>query len=411
MTASFLHGVETVETLSGPVQVSTVKTAIIGLVGTAPIHSLSDSTKKTVNTPVVIYNQSQAKAYFGKETSGYSIPAALRAIFNQGAGMVVVVNVFDPTVHLTDSTPDVSKVAAADIIGTTTAAGARTGMQALRDCRTLYGFGPKQIIAPGYCGLTGVPAALVTLCEKLRAITWVDADAGLTPAAVITARSSTLNLASTRLGILFPHVKVLDADSNTVSEGMSAHVAGAQAAKDKDKGYWWSVSNTQLQGVIGLERPIEGVINDPDCEANLLNAAGITTILTGYAMGYRVWGNRSSAYPVSTTVDTFLSTRRTADIIEESLEQYSLAYMDHPITQALIDQILLDCNTFLRTLQGKGAVLEGSKAFFDSSLNSASELSVGHLVISYKFLPPSPMERLTWEASIDVNLYSSLLES
>lgn len=410
MTASFLHGVETVESLSGPVQVQTVKTAIIGLVGTAPIHTLSDATKKTINTPVVIYNQAQAKAYFGDETSGFSIPAALRAIFNQGAGCVVVVNVFDPATHVTNSTPDVSKVTAADIIGTTTAGGSRTGMQAFRDCRTLYGYSPKQIISPGYCGLTGVPSALQILCGQLRAIAWLDADAGLTPSAVIAARATTLNFASTRLGILYPHVKATDASGNTVTEAMSAYVAGAQAAKDNDKGYWWNVSNTQLQGVTGLERPIEGAVNDPNCEANLLNAAGITTILTGYAMGYRVWGNRSSAYPTTTTVDTFLSTRRTADIIEESLEYYALQYMDHPIVQALIDQIVLDGNTFMRTLQGKGAVLEGSKVFFDASRNSASEMAAGHLVLSYKFLPPSPMERLTWEASIDVNLYSALLK-
>jgi len=137
---------------------------------------------------------------------------------------------------------------------------------------------------------------------------------------------------------------------------------------------------------------------------------GITTILTGYAMGYRVWGNRNSGFPAESTVDTFMSTRRTADIIEESGEQYSLAYLDHPITQALIDQILLDCNSFMRTLQGKGAVLEGSKYFYDATRNSASELGNGHLVLSYKFLPPSPMERLTWESYIDVNLYRSLLK-
>nr|WP_320131997.1 phage tail sheath subtilisin-like domain-containing protein [uncultured Holophaga sp.] len=410
MAATFLHGVETVESLSGPVQVQTVKTAVIGLVGTAPVHNLEDSSYKTVNTPVVIYNEKDAKAYFGEETSGFSIPAALRAIFGQGAGMVVVVNVFDPATHVTDSTPDVTLVTAADIIGTTTAGGSRTGLQAFRDCRTLYGYSPKQIIAPGYCLLTGVPEALDTLCGQLRAVAWIDAEAGLTPSAVITARGTTLNYASTRLAILYPHVKALDANGDTAVEGLSAYVAGAQAAKDNDKGYWWSVSNTKLKNVIGLERAIEGAINDPDCEANQLNAAGITTILTGYAMGYRVWGNRSSAFPSESTVDTFVSTRRTADIIEESLEQAALAYMDHPITQALIDQIVLDANTFIRTLQGRGAVLEGSKAFFDSTKNSSVELAAGHLVISYTFLPPSPMERLTWEASIDVNLYSSILE-
>lgn len=409
MTATFLHGVETVESLKGPVQVQTVKTAVIGLVGTAPIHTLTDVTKKTLNVPVLIANEKDAAAYFGAETTGFSIPSALRAIFAQGAGHVLVVNVFDPATHVTAEAPDVSKVVAADIIGTTTVGGARTGLQALRDCRTLFGYSPKQIITPGYSGLTGVMAALETLAGQLRAIVWVDAPAATTVAAVITSRGTTLNSASKRVGILYPHVKALNAAGSLVTEGMSAYVAGAQAAKDNAKGYWWSVSNTDLKAVLGLERPIEGAFNDVNSETNLLNAAGITTILTGYGMGFRVWGNRSAGYPILSTVDTFLNVRRTADVIEESLELAALPYMDRPLTQALIDQIVLDANTFMRTLQGLGAVLEGSKAFFDPTRNSAVELAAGHLVLTYTFLPPSPMERLTFESSIDINLYSSVL--
>ena len=40
------------------------------LVGTAPVHTLTDATKKTIDTPVVIYNEKEAKAYFGAETTG-----------------------------------------------------------------------------------------------------------------------------------------------------------------------------------------------------------------------------------------------------------------------------------------------------------------------------------------------------
>ena len=41
------------------------------------------------------------RAKFGPIVRGYTIPYALAAIQNQGAGQVIVVNVFDPTRHFT----------------------------------------------------------------------------------------------------------------------------------------------------------------------------------------------------------------------------------------------------------------------------------------------------------------------
>ena len=37
MPASFLHGIETIEISTGPVPITVVKSAVIGLVGSAPL--------------------------------------------------------------------------------------------------------------------------------------------------------------------------------------------------------------------------------------------------------------------------------------------------------------------------------------------------------------------------------------
>ena len=37
MPASFLHGIETIEVSAGPVPITVVKSAVIGLVGSAPL--------------------------------------------------------------------------------------------------------------------------------------------------------------------------------------------------------------------------------------------------------------------------------------------------------------------------------------------------------------------------------------
>jgi phage tail sheath protein FI len=408
--SNYLHGVETVEYLVGPSQVQTIATAVIGLVGTAPIQTLSDPTKASINKPILITSDKDAAAYFGADATGYSIPSALSAIFAQGAGPVIVVNVFDPTkVSMqTGGQPDPTKVTAGDIYGTTLGDGTRTGLMALLDARSLFGFGPKQIIAPGYTNLTGVVQQMDVIAAKLRAICWVDLPVGLSPQDAVSSRSTTLNTASKRVMICYPHVQALGPDGTTlVLRPLSQYAAGVCAAVDQAKGYWWSPSNTALAGVVSLERPVDGSFQDSGSDLNLLNGAGITTIYAAYGTGFKLWGNRSAAYPGSTEVDVFMAVRRTADIIEEALELNSLKYIDRPLSKALIDQQLDDDNAFLRDLIGRGATVD-AKAFFDSTQNPAQELAAGHLTLGYRFAPPPPMERLSYEAYLDSNLYTSV---
>lgn len=85
---SFLHGVETIELQKGPRIVRVPRTAIIGLVGTAP--------RGPVNTLTVVRNAQDA-AQFGEQLPGFTIPQALSDILKQGGATVVVVNVVDTT--------------------------------------------------------------------------------------------------------------------------------------------------------------------------------------------------------------------------------------------------------------------------------------------------------------------------
>jgi len=98
MAANFLHGVETIEINKGPRPIRGVKTAVVGLVGTAPVFEV-DGSLASVNRPVLILSDRDAARYFGTQIPGYTIPQALDAVFDQGRGIVVVVNVFDPEIH------------------------------------------------------------------------------------------------------------------------------------------------------------------------------------------------------------------------------------------------------------------------------------------------------------------------
>lgn len=467
MAANYLHGVETIEIETGPRPVKAVKSAVIGLIGTAPCGP--------VNQPTLCLSESDAAQFgFSSDAANFTIPQALKAIYDHGAGTVVVINVADPAnktvkvssesktvddnhqiklahgavrnvvVRIGSSTVnsmlytvdaatgivtlpaysvgtatsvsydyiDPTKVTAADIIGAVNTAGDRTGMKLLQDTYNLYGFLPKILIAPVFCTQKSVSTELITQAENLGAITYIDAPVGTTFQQVLTGRGSkgaiNFNTSSDRARLCYPHVKVYDSATDAeVLEPLSSRAAGLRAKVDLEKGFWWSNSNQEIQGITGVERSLSAMIDDPQSEVNQLNENGITTIFNSYGSGLRLWGNRTAAWPTVTHMRNFENVRRTGDVINESIRYFSQQYMDMPINQALIDALTESVNTWGRKLIADGALL-GFECWYDPARNEQTELAAGHLLLSYKFTPPPPLERLTFETEITSEYLVSL---
>ncbi|EHJ3655091.1 phage tail sheath family protein [Salmonella enterica] len=458
---NWFHGANTRETLGGPRPVKQVKSAVIGLIGTAPAG--------VVNSHVLISSETDA-AQYGPELPGFTIPQALRAIADHGVMSVVVINVLNPSVHISRVTDEVitpegggklahgmvrevvvknstgtstyvagkdytldaqagiitrladggimatdqvkvsyvwldpSKVTAADIIGSVGASGRRSGILALDDVFSDLGFDSKILIAPVYGTQTSVTAALSVMADKLGAVAYVDAPVGCSVQQVLAGRGPkgtiNFNTSSDRVRLCYPHLKVYDPVTNADRlEPLSVRAAALRARVDLDEGYWVSSSNHEIKGVTGMERPISARIDDATCEANLLNEAGVTTVFNSFGTGIRLWGNRNAAFPASTHITSFENVRRTADIFNESLRLTSLQYVDQPMSDALIDNILGTAENYARTMSGDGALL-GFKVWYDKARNTRSELGSGHLRVSYKITPSVPMEWLTYEAEI-----------
>ncbi|EBY8261178.1 phage tail sheath family protein [Salmonella enterica subsp. enterica serovar Oslo] len=471
MAANYLHGVETIEIETGPRPVKAVKSAVIGLIGTAPCGP--------VNQPTLCLSESDA-AQFGPGLANFTIPQALKAIYDHVAGTVVVINVLNPAVHKstipnevvkvddngliqlkhgavqtmsigrntsagnayvkgTDYTIDMltgkitcmgnnlkpgvqayvnytyadpTKVVAADIVGEVNTAGDRTGMKLLQDTWNQFGFYAKILIAPVFCTQNSVAVKLIAQAEALGAITYIDAPIGTTFQQVLAGRgprgSINFNTSSDRVRLCYPHVKVYDsATDSEVLEPLSSRAAGLRAKVDLEKGFWWSNSNQEIQGITGVERSLSAMIDDPQSEVNQLNENGITTIFNSYGSGLRLWGNRTAAWPTVTHMRNFENVRRTGDVINESIRYFSQQYMDMPINQALIDALTESVNTWGRKLIADGALL-GFECWYDPARNEQTELAAGHLLLSYKFTPPPPLERLTFETEITSEYLVSL---
>ena len=462
MPANYLHGIETTEVERGPRPVRVVKSAVIALVGTAPVGP--------VNEVTLCLNDTHA-AQFGAHQSGFSIPEALQGIYDFGAGTVLVVNVLDPAIHSakvtdqpqqfadndrlqlahgalqtlqiksadgsithrqgTDYTAnlltghvrrlatgsiaanaqikvdythaDPSQVTPADIIGGITLAGRRTGLKAFQDSYNQLGFFPKIFIAPGFSTLKAVTVDLAISAGQVGGVAYVDAPIGATVQQVLAGRGPSgainFNTSSDRVRLCYPHVKVYDATKGERLQPLSIRAAGLRAKVDNDHGYWWSSSNQPLLGVIGLERPLTARIDDATSEVNLLNENGITTVFNAYGTGLRLWGNRTAAWPSVTHMRNFENVRRTKDVVDESIRYSALQFVDQPITTSLITSITESVNLFLRKLIGDGALL-GGECWYDPARNPQTELEQGHALFNYKLTVPLPFERGTFETEI-----------
>lgn len=617
MAASFLKGVETIFLDSGVRPIQTVRTAIIGIIGTAPIHDVLPG-DRTTNEPILILNDRDAAKYFGtRKSPGYTIPYALDAWIDAGSGACVVINVFNPTTDLntvaaqvgtfnadnkidlahinttvlgvkgsaiksdiafvfdgsnvidlgttktedktftgtpgtinlgsasatvysvknaagtttyaltTDYTiasgvitrvaggtipalatvkveyslTEITKVtnAAANttyavggdytisggkltrvgggtipvgamvlvsysqanftfvekidydvdvaagiikrittgsskiaslaqvtvafeypdpvtlsqVIGQTAVDGTRTGLQAFRNTYALFGFYPRILIAPEFSHNPAIATELEALADQFRAVCLIDAPAGTTRDQAINGRGGSgpcpaFNTSSDRAILCYPRTKVYDIATNAErTEPYSQRLAAVMCKVDNERGYWWSPSNQELNGITGMERLLTASINDPDSEVNMLVSNGIVTIFNAFGTGFKTWGNRSSAWPTVTHPLNFISIRRVCDVVADSIEFAMLQFLDRPINQALIDSIIESVNSFIRTLIAREALIDG-RCYWVANKNPVTEIALGHLTFNVDLMPPPPLERLTFEQFVNINMLRSL---
>ncbi len=346
-----------------------------------------------LNKPVLIAG-SRTKAV-GLDSTGNrqgTLPAALDGIFDQIGAVVIVVRV--------EAGADEAETLANVVGGVNAGTGAFEGVHALAGAESVVGFAPRILCAPGFThqrpegGANPVVAELLGIAERLRAVIIADGP-NTTDEAAITYRG---DWGSDRVFIVDPWVDVLDQAGQVVTEPASARVCGMIARSDNDRGFWWSPSNQIVNGILNTARPVDFKLGDANSRANLLNEQGVATIIR--QDGYRLWGNRSAAADPKWA---FLSVRRTADVIAESLQQAHLWAVDRNITRTYVEDVTDGVNAFLRSLTAQGAIL-GGRCWPDPDLNTPANITQGKIFFNFDFTPPYPAEHITFRSQL-VNDY------
>lgn len=374
MATAFHHGITVSESKTTSRLIATIATACIGLVVTAP---LADAAAFPLDKPVLI-----------EETPGaIDMTTALTKIGATGTGAVALAAIASKVrtpVIVVRVAPGANAGATETAVIGTTNAGVRTGMQALLAAEAQTGIRPRILAAPGLETQT-VTGGLAAVAKKLRAI----ADARAIGADIAALAAYRAGFTQRELMLLYPDLKVTDATGAIVPSFAAAHAAGMRALIDQTQGWHKTLSNVAIPGVVGTTADVPFDLQDPDADANRLNADEITTIVR-LAGELRFWGSRTCA----TDADFYFeSATRTAHIVADTIATGLIWAIDKPLTPSLAQDIVALCNAKFRTMKQAGEIL-GAEAWFDPTRNPVSELKAGKLSIWYKYTPVPPLEHL-----------------
>ena len=380
MAEQFLHGVEVSEITSGPRTIRTTKSSIIGLIGTAPD---ADNTVFPLNKPVLIVGSRREAAKLG--TTG-TLPMAINGIFDQIGAMVIVVRV--------EAGEDEAETIANIIGGVDSQTGDYKGVQAFLSAESIVHAAPRILIAPGFTHqrpnnqANPVISSMLVIADRLRAVIIADGP-NTNDQEAITWRN---DFGNARVYVVDPWGKIFIDREQVVPA--SPYIAGLIARSDNENGFWWSPSNQEIYGIVGTARPVDFTLGDANCRANFLNENEVTTIIR--QEGYRLWGNRSCS---SDPKWAFLSVRRTADLINDSLLRAHMRAVDRNITRTYLDDVVESVNAYLAHLKALGAIL-GGECYPDPELNTPANIAQGKVYFDFDFTPPYPAERIVFRSHL-----------
>ncbi|MCY9855813.1 Ig-like domain-containing protein [Vibrio mediterranei] len=360
----------------------------------------------------VINPHSQVLSYQSDDTSVATVDANTGKVTPLSAGSAVI------TVTLAEKVDGVTTYFAktlsynltVELYSDTLLAAFKTALPLLRKTRQRLGFFPKINLAPGILNKPGAAGLAVNAVRGIRGQWYGDVPHDVTD--VDGAYRFKQNFADQRMVWCWPPVKVINKDGAQEVMDLATSIAGLTAQVDKNltgdakvaTGYWCSASNYVLPDVVGPSVELDYIPNDADCDVNRLNASGIVTVMN--RAGWRAFGNYSSAYPENNDMLSFVSWRRSADVIEESIEYFTLQWLDKPMFTGPTDfmssvagRVRDSINDYLAAKVGTSLV-----AFNVSILpkdNPITELMKGNVTVRYKITPPVPMQTVEYQAVIN----------
>ena len=317
-----------------------------------------------VDQPIAVNSYNEFTQIFGSSTEGlanpYLVPSVAGYFANGGVHLVVVrINAIDnaTVIGMDGGTPE-----------------SRTGLQALRNVDEI-----SMIAIPGVA-TAAVQTAMIAHCESLG-----DRMAILDPAsaddfAAVQSQRAGLFTDGGFAALYFPWIEAAPIES-TLLLPPSGFVAGSYSSHDP---------NDSPVGLIATASDVAYELTTE--EHNILNAQNINAIRD--LSGIRIWGARTLS---ENQEWQYITTRRMALSIEESIEEGTAWCLDEPNDEILWEILTEDMENFMFGLYVSGWFQGAmpSEAYFvrcDQSTMTEQDIAEGRTILFLGFAPLQPAE-------------------
>jgi hypothetical protein len=237
---------------------------------------------------------------------------------------------------------------------------------------------------------------MILHCESLQdRFAILDSQLGLTPDGVLTQREG-LDSEHGFGALYYPWLEVLDPASSAVPPSTmlippSGHVAGVFARTDQERGVHKAPANTDVRGILGLERVLS------DREQGPLNLKGINVLrIFPGSRTVVVWGARTIVNPAVSDW-LYVNVRRLMLFIEESVAEGIRPAVFEPNAPPLWKALKRTITQFLTQVWRDGGLFgdtpdQAFRVRIDEALNPPSERARGKLFIEIRVAPVRPAE-------------------
>ncbi|CUY32014.1 Phage tail sheath protein [Serratia marcescens] len=370
MAQDYHHGVRVQEINEGTRTITTVSTAIVGMVCTGDD---ADAKAFPLNTPVLI---TDVLAASGKAGETGTLARSLDAIADQTKPVTVVVRVAQGETEAETTT---------NIIGGVTTEGKKTGMKALLAAQSQLGVKPRILGVPGHDN-EAVASELLAVAQSLRAFAYLSAYGCKTVSEALDYRK---NFSQREAMLIWPDFLNWDTTTNASATAYAtARALGLRAKLDQNVGWHKTLSNVGVNGVTGISADVYWDLQDTATDANLLNQNDVTTLIR--KDGFRFWGSRTCS---DDPLFQFENYTRTAQVLADTMAEAQMWAVDQPLHPSLPKDIIEGINAKFRELKNGGYIVDGN-CWIDEAANDKDTLKAGKLVLDYDYTPVPPLENL-----------------
>lgn len=357
-------------------QITSVPTAVAGFVGEAE--------QGPFDQPVAVASYAEFTTLFGADTAGLALPhlaPSVQLFFQNGGTRAWIVRVADGS--------------DAALIGSAGGPGPATGLQALR------GIDEITLLAVPGATSPAVHVAMLAECESLAdRMCLLDPASRDDVSAVLAERAGVV--APEGFGALyFPWFEAFFG-GGTVDVPPSGVVAGVISRNDDLYGVWNAPAGTTGGAVLGVTGLTYAVSST---DQSLLNPESVNAIRDFGTSGILLFGARTLA---TDPTYRFVSTRRFATNVAESIREGTGYALAQPNDGALWAQLEADATAYLTSLYSAGAFpgTTTADAFFvrcDGTTMTALDIAEGRTVLLVGIAPEVPEEfivlRIEYERS------------